>query len=959
MRKYLHCSLWILFAFATLLSSCFHKKNNGAPVITQVTNDAGDTAKAITGDFGIPEPEITPSPVQAQSISFAPGTEVVGYDASPVAPVAAVLVKNQGACNIMFWQAGQTGFADSCNLPAGFTATEIKWHPQATALFITGVANKQYQILRVKKNGEGWQVKNIFSSAHQLQNLLVCPRPFTTYDSTIKAYYGYRLFFGEAFDNSFKIASVNENGGWYYQVVGPEKSITNYEQVSPVPPSTMTADYALPVAFHPAGHELIWKNKKGELFVASYADQEWGKYQPMAAKTPAGVIKPTPNGLGFIYWQAGKPGVGIRLLAGAKNDETQLAEYNFTGSPCPVADGRGVIGLTLNHGVATLNYAPVNMPLADVVNAWMFVQTSEELDLLQKNDGLFRLTSINQLYRIYDTENYYCNGGYSASTPTRPYLVTTDVFWEIYAAAYEGLFVVKERSEAIPAFWKFINAANKSGNNTRWKPVFASLVELDAGHYENAEVKQMLQASGSGFSTVLNHDFNYSNLKPRGHYTSDEAMKKYFIAFKYFTTAFKDSAGIQDELNTLPAEIRKFAEQWIECYTGFIAGSRTPMVWSGLKNKRPAYNQYPGPGNTVFPLSWGYDNEVMFTDVYHDNVPADKQITGAGGARLLPSGLDVAAAMGNHLADQLLEDDYQKYPPLRKAISALRQNFQTQVSTGNADNLYDKWLNALATQWLDTSSAPNGKTNENIWRSKRLQTGLASWATLRHATGLVNETGAAECGEGGFEEILLRSPRGYVEPDPATFAAIADLFAATVKFVPGGIAQVDSAKQDEEALENGILKRLHETENDARMFGAMAVKEKRGEALTTEEYEKILFLGRVAEHNFLIFKSLLTDNHGLADPDPMSKIAEVFGDGNVSPYLMAAVGNTMEWDNIVPFFGRHEIVLGGTYSYYEFKSEKLLNDKEWTDMVKTQSLPAWTNSFATKQEKANPASTGY
>jgi hypothetical protein len=63
-------------------------------------------------------------------------------------------------------------------------------------------------------------------------------------------------------------------------------------------------------------------------------------------------------------------------------------------------------------------------------------------------------------------------------------------------------------------------------------------------------------------------------------------------------------------------------------------------------------------------------------------------------------------------------------------------------------NLYDEWLDALAVQWADEAEFPEVKDG-TLWRAKRLQTGLASWATLRHATVLVNERSAAECGEGG------------------------------------------------------------------------------------------------------------------------------------------------------------------------------------------------------------------
>ena len=80
-------------------------------------------------------------------------------------------------------------------------------------------------------------------------------------------------------------------------------------------------------------------------------------------------------------------------------------------------------------------------------------------ELLTKNGGLLRDLPDDQLYSMYESEAYEC-GEYDQSTPTRPYLVTTDVFWELLAAAYEGIFIVEERQQAIPAFWEFVQEAD-------------------------------------------------------------------------------------------------------------------------------------------------------------------------------------------------------------------------------------------------------------------------------------------------------------------------------------------------------------------------------------------------------------------------------------------------------------------------------------------------------------------
>jgi hypothetical protein len=222
---------------------------------------------------------------------------------------------------------------------------------------------------------------------------------------------------------------------------------------------------------------------------------------------------------------------------------------------------------------------------------------------------------------------------------------------------------------------------------------------------------------------------------------------------------------------------------------------------------------------------------------------------------------------------------------------------------------------------------------------------------------LVNEAGAAECGESGYEEILMRAPRGYVEPDPYTFGAIADLFESAIDYVPKTtIDQKDIERSEDnqyKSLYDGIVKRLKETAESTRMFQTMAEKELEGKPLTNDEYEAILYVARVVEHNLLIFNSLANEEYALSRPDPMPKITNVFGVPATS-YLLAAVGKPLEWDYTVPFFGRKQIVKGSVYSYYEFSSDKLLNDEEWLQMTDSKDFLPWIRPYITKQKLSYP-----
>jgi hypothetical protein len=374
------------------------------------------------------------------------------------------------------------------------------------------------------------------------------------------------------------------------------------------------------------------------------------------------------------------------------------------------------------------------------------------------------------------------------------------------------------------------------------------------------------------------------------------------------------------------------------------------LVWKNLKTPIPNYCQYPKKEKAIFPLSWGFDNEIFHSTVYHEDFPADKRMEGKNDARLLPSGLDIAAVLSNGLADRLMADEYAKYPPLRKMITNLRSSYKTHSNTADfKTNLYNQWMNAMAVQWADSVASTSGTKGEKIWQVKRLQTGLATWATLRHATVLVNERVSAECGEGGFEEIIMKVPRGSVEADPYTFRTIADLFEKILK-TASKLKSNDAGKQ---AVYNGLTKRLEEAAQETLLFAAMAEKERKGERLTNEEYKKIHTVARVAEHLLLVFRSLEDAEYAMSIPEPMAKIADVSqvdwskwaAKKGVFSYLMAAVGNPLEWNYIVPYYGRYQIVKGSVYSYYEFESQELLNDEEWRERVSKQVVLPWVKPY--------------
>ncbi|MGA2731930.1 MAG: DUF3160 domain-containing protein [Syntrophobacteraceae bacterium] len=929
---------------------------------------------AYAGVFDIEEIKVAPSPAQEKYLQLKHTEKVLDFDVAKDGPETAILIENQtGGSKVVFWNPGAPEITEAWAVPKGFSPRALAWHPAAKSFFLAGRQGSEHVILRVDKGISGWGSKLIYKTAGEIRRLVPAPRPFEIEtgisgdESQITK--AYRIFFGvKNPDGTYSIKSVTEDGKREYQAVGPKKGFTTFKGADEQP-SRIEALSALPVAFHPAGHILLWEDEKGGFQYALYDRDHWGKSIKLSyPEVSGGTLTPTPNGLALIHWRPGSGGVTIISRHGSKRD-LLASEYSLLSTPSSVPDGRGIIGLINKGKDPALVYLPLPIPLADVANAWMFADEQEDEQLLNKNGGLLRDLPDDQLYSMYESEAYYC-GAYDQSTPTRPYLVTTDVFWELLGAAYEGMFIIEERRVAIPAFWEFVQEAERylrqAKPDSPWAQVFSILANMGKAASDNenvaSELLRIQKAGGREFSPVLGEEADYGELAPRGHYNSSEAMKTYFKAFKYLTVLAAEAKALPpDDLGKMPPEVIARAHAWAASYNFFIAPSRSP-VFCEDKMEPPPYAKHPLKRVGLFPLSWGVDNEVLLSTVFHEDWPVAEQVKGPSGPRLIPSGLDIASALGSGFATALLSTEIETYPALRKVLEDLRIRLsETGKGAGNDANIYNSWIAALALQWADDAEPPGASREQELWHAKRLQTGLATWATLRHATVLVNERTGAECGEAAFEPILLTPPRGYVEPDPRTFDAIGALFQSMEQQVklwaPSSkdTIQVTAEGVEREAVKEGVIRRLSETAAKARLFKTIAEKEIKGEPLSNQEYEEILLIGGIAEHHFLIFKSLASEQLALSTPDPMPKIADVAGGGPANvPFLMAAVGRPMEWDHIAPYFGRRQIAKGAVYSYYEFTSERLINDQEWLGLLPSAKHPKWISPFVSGSSPACP-----
>lgn len=842
--------------------------------------------------------------------------------------------------------------------PNEFIPIEIISHPQDFILFILGKYidsnnNTEYKILRY--DIEQKKLIEIYQDKHPISNLII---------SHAKFYHNYthrffRLFFARKEENNTEILTINENGEYLYPTISNDTYyFADWMKNLDGRPDIIKSSFGIPVAFHPAGSEFYWRKKHGSISARSYAVDNWGEeYTPNFTSyfDDLGNIEFSPNGMYLLIWKNDSKSLSILNMFLKEEKEVNL-NYKINSKIRFTPDGRGIVFIKDKREVI---YRPLDLPLYDVENAWMYCTDKTDIKKFSESGGLFRKTDYNQMYSLYESENYV--------KPGRPYLVTTDPFHEILEAAYAGLFYINERDLAIGYFNEFLRQADQAikektdDTSKKWARLFSNSLKILAGVYDNEELLRVKNETGVYESKVLNKkDVNYAEFKPRGYYEQDEDMSNYFKAVQYISMAGPTKEQWQELLNH--KGVVDTLKKWIDSYQPFIPPSRQALL--GYEQGAPQYVKHKPDSDekyTLFPKAWGIDNEILDSVVFHSNWPEEDQVMGKNGEwRLFPDLNELAYIFGNNYSKKILEEKgvLQEYPILDRIHKDLITRWK-EFMDGNISGVYNYWLLLISRQF--SGAKPDWPwLTEGLWATKQIQTGLASWTNLRHATVLVNQRGGAEAGEGGFFELIyVKPPRGAVEPHPEAFQGLIIVFEelkSTFLKIQGLMKNGDM--ENNELFKTGIVTRLDNVISNLKSFKTIAEKELNNEPLTDEEYELILYCGRAVEHDFLIFKGIMMERYGLANPAPISKTVDIYGNYQTG-ILHSAIGLPLEWDLIVPYFGRRQIVKGGVYSLYSFVKPDPISDKDWRSEIEGHELPDWIKTFISENELTCPAITSF
>ena len=492
---------------------------------------------------------------------------------------------------------------------------------------------------------------------------------------------------------------------------------------------------------------------------------------------------------------------------------------------------------------------------------------------------------------------------------------------------------------------------------------------------------------------VLLEDF--SQYIPRGHYTREEILKKYFKSMMYLgrltfrlksddetksallmTAALNESeerykawdmiyeptvffVGKSDDINyhdysnvmyeaygsdnpdlDLLTDEEKFQAFWkatVELDTPAI--NSIPVIATGTVEDRNIETKGFRFMGQRYTIDADIFQRLIAREVGPEGVSCEEYLKNGGLGRMLPKGLDITAAMGSAEALEILEEmgetEYACYSEnlakMTDYVAGLEEETWTQ-------NLYWGWMYALRPLVEVKGEGWPSIMQKTAWVRKELSAFLGSWTELKHDTILYAKQVYSELG-GGPGEIEEKDDRGYVEPNVYVYARLASL----IKMTREGLEARDLlSAEDKEFL--GRMEFL------AVRLKEISEKELNGEALTEDDYEFIRTYGGNIEHIWVdAFKDRDIARHSLLDEEPAPIVTDVATDPNGS-VLQEATGMVAEIFAVVPVEGSLRVARGGVYTYYEFAwpMADRLTDEKWQKMVRSgdaPELPEWTGEY--------------
>ncbi|MDI6896535.1 DUF3160 domain-containing protein [Methanocella conradii] len=485
---------------------------------------------------------------------------------------------------------------------------------------------------------------------------------------------------------------------------------------------------------------------------------------------------------------------------------------------------------------------------------------------------------------------------------------------------------------------------------------------------------------GFAKSPIFGYKEDYSQYVPRGHYTRNEALKKYFMAMMWygrmmFRLIFKDDPAVAKEqtrmaiLITLALKGKAF-DLWKGIYepTVFFVGESDDLsafdysqlllevygsdaslddladdtklqafIDKAIKLKEPKIV------STLLSQEYaesGYDTikgfRLMGQRFIPDSYMFQELVYAKVGTRLFPMGLDVMAVLGSKRAYEILDKVYNetRYLNYEKQMESLKRQFAALKAEDWTQNLYWCWLYCLMALLNEKGDGYPSFMKSQAWTDKELNTSLGSWTELRHDTILYAKQSYTMRTSAAIPTELAK---GYVEPNPELYGRLASLTTMTIEGLRSRSLLLEAFSGRLTALKDLLVS-----------LKSISEKELTSTALSDDDYNLIRGYGNILE-NLTTFPPEVSGVDKNVDKR-MAIVADVHTDVNTGMVLKEAVGNPYHIFVAVPIEGNLTITKGAAFSYYEFKQpmSDRLTDEKWQEMLdgqKAPETPEWTKSF--------------
>ncbi len=507
----------------------------------------------------------------------------------------------------------------------------------------------------------------------------------------------------------------------------------------------------------------------------------------------------------------------------------------------------------------------------------------------------------------------------------------------------------------------------------------------DVRQLVNAELDLIDAHEGFADSPIFDRTEDYSQYVPRGHYTRNDLLKKYFKAMMWYGRMsfplYKPTTGggkDPDKASTRRAIMIALALQghafdlWKSVYdpTVFFVGetddlsiydyrplitevygetvrlpdlnddekvlafiekaaaAKAPKIVSGLiqdDQDKAVIKGFRFMGQRFIPDSY------MFQELVYDKVGTQAK------PRLFPMGMDVMAVLGSKRAYTILDDlSETKYENYVKQYEALKSSFAGLKAEDWTQNLYWGWLYSLLALLNEKGDGYPSFMKNEAWTDKELNTALGSWAELRHDTILYAKQSYTVLTSAVMPP--QEKPKGYVEPNPELYGRLASL----AKMTSDGL-------YSRGLLEEPLTTKLEDLRQMLLKLKAMAENELTGKALSEDDYTYIRNFGGLLE-SIITFPPDVASSVESDTDKSMAVVADVHTDTNTGQVLEEGVGNPYHLFVLVPVEGKLTLCRGAAFTYYEFKwpMSDRLTDEAWQAKLKDRTapeLPSWTKSF--------------